>query len=238
MNFKNVLKYSKISSLSMALAMSVVFTGCKDDEEVVPTPTPPTPTAKVLVVHASPDAPGVGLLVDNVLINTSAALNYPDNTGYLTVNAGTRNIKVNVFDTPTTVIEANLPLVENKNYTVFAGDVVENITPFVLEDDLTAPAAGKAHVRFVHLSPDAPGVDVLIDGSVEFENYLFSGYSDFKPFAAGTYGVTVNVTNTSTEALNVGAVTFEEGKIYTVFAKGLLAGSGAQALGAEIIVNN
>jgi hypothetical protein len=29
-----------------------------------------------------------------------------------------------------------------------------------------------------------------------------------------------------------------DGKIYTVFAKGFLGGTGAQALGAEIIVNN
>jgi hypothetical protein len=28
------------------------------------------------------------------------------------------------------------------------------------------------------------------------------------------------------------------GKIYTVFAKGFLGGTGAQALGAQIIVNN
>jgi hypothetical protein len=32
-------------------------------------------------------------------------------------------------------------------------------------------------------------------------------------------------------------VTLQPGKIYTVFAKGFLAGTGAQALGAEVIVN-
>jgi hypothetical protein len=32
-------------------------------------------------------------------------------------------------------------------------------------------------------------------------------------------------------------IALESGKIYTVFAKGFVAGTGAQALGAQIIVN-
>ena len=38
-------------------------------------------------------------------------------------------------------------------------------------------------------------------------------------------------------ALSVPGVTFTAGKIYTIFAKGFLSGTGAQALGAQIIVN-
>ena len=33
-------------------------------------------------------------------------------------------------------------------------------------------------------------------------------------------------------------IKLKAGKIYTVFAKGLLSGTGAQALGAQIIVNS
>jgi hypothetical protein len=41
-------------------------------------------------------------------------------------------------------------------------------------------------------------------------------------------------------ALPLPGITLQAGKIYTVFAKGFAAGSGASAypLGAEIIVNN
>ena len=240
MNSKNVLKFSKISLSALAMSVALIFTGCKDDEEevvVTPVVTVPTPKAKVLVVHASPDAPGVGLLVDDVLINTTALV-YPTNTGYLSVDAGIRNIKVDVFGDTTTVINANISLLANQNYSVFAGNSVADITAYVLTDDLTPPATGTAHVRFVHLSPDAPAVDVLADGEVLLGNTSFSGYTSFTPVEAGTYAITVNVANTATQALNVGNVTFVEGKIYTVFAKGFLNGSGAQALGAEIIVNN
>lgn len=38
-------------------------------------------------------------------------------------------------------------------------------------------------------------------------------------------------------ALDFLGVTLTAGKIYTIFAKGFLGGSGAQALGSQIIVN-
>jgi hypothetical protein len=48
----------------------------------------------------------------------------------------------------------------------------------------------------------------------------------------------VRVAGTQTVALALPDITLTAGKIYTVFAKGFLGGSAAQALGAEIIVNN
>lgn len=214
---------------AVILAAVLMFSSCKKDKTY----------AKVLVTHASPDAPGVDLLVDDEKVN-SAALNYPSNTGYLEVESGTRNIKVNVTGTATTVIEADLDLTEGANYSVFAVDSVSKIAPVVLTDDLTAPAAGKAHVRFVHLSPNAPAVDVAVasSGAVVFGNKAFKEYTAFTPLDAGTYNLDVRVAGTSTVALVLPAITLEAGKIYTVFAKGFLGGTGAQALGAEIIVNN
>jgi hypothetical protein len=112
----------KIKNLILAIAVSITaisFIGCSDDEESPVTPTNTTSNSLVKVVHASSDAPGVDLLVDNTVAGTN--LTYPNNTGYLTVNSGTRNIKVNVTGTSTTVIEADLNLMENVNYSVYAG---------------------------------------------------------------------------------------------------------------------
>lgn len=192
----------------------------------------------MLVVHASPDAPVVDLLVDDTKVN-SAVLTFPNITGYLMVDAGTRNIKVNVTGTSTTVIEANLNLMQEMNYSVFAVDSVSKISALVIADDLTAPASGKAHVRFIHLSPNAPAVDIALDGgAVVFPDYSFKEYTAFTPLNAGPYDLEVRVAGTSTVALDLDPIMLEAGKIYTVFAKGFLGGTGAQALGAEIIVNN
>ena len=195
-------------------------------------------TTNVLVTHASPDAPGVDLLVDGIVVN-SQALEYPDNTGYLSVNTGTRNFKVNASGTSTTVIDETLTIGANLSYSVFAIDELSDIRALVLQDDLTAPASGKSHVRFLHLSPDAPAVDItLTDGTVIFGNVAFGEYEGFSPLDSGTYDLQVRVAGTSNVALELPGIVLENGKIYTVFAKGFLSGQGSQALGAEIIVNN
>lgn len=226
------MKKSFLALTSATLFISLVMlSSCKKEEEVTKS------YAKVLVTHASPNAPGVDLLVDNSKQNT-AALSFPSNTGYLQVEAGTRNIKVNVSGTSTTVINADLALSKDQNYSVFAIDSVSKISALVLTDDLTAPASGKAHIRFVHLSPNAPAVDVaLAGGAVVFGNKAFKDYTAFTPLDAGTYNLEVRVAGTTPPVLPLPGIVLQAGKIYTVFAKGFLGGTGAEALGAEIIVN-
>lgn len=226
--------HTRIHALAIAALVAIPLASCSDDGD---NPFAPAPQARVMAVHASPDAPAVDLLVDGAVAGTGLA--FPNNTPYLTVEAGTRNVKVNVAGTATTVIDADLPVAAGATYTVFAGDSVANIGAVVVEDDLTAPAAGKAHVRFVHLSPDAPAVDVAVQGGpVLFANTAFKGYSAFTPVDAGTYDLEVRPAGSMTAVLPLNGITLQAGKIYTVFAKGFLSGSGAQALGAQIIVNN
>jgi hypothetical protein len=197
--------------------------------------------AKIMVTHASPDAPGVDLLVDGAKQNT-AALTFPSSTAYIQVEAGSRNIKVNASGTSTSVIDANVTFEKDKNYSIFAIDTLSSIEPLVIVDDLTAPASGKAHVRFVHLSPNAPAVDVTVanTSTIVFGNKAFKEYSAFTVLDAGTYDLEVKLVDgsgTGTVVLPLPGIALTAGKIYTVFAKGLV-GSTAQPLGAQIIVNN
>jgi hypothetical protein len=219
---------------AFALTAVIAMTGCKDDS----TPVTPAPagSASVMVLHSSPNAPSVDLLVDNTIADSG--LSFPQNTGYLNVTAGTRNFKVRVAGTTTTVIDANLPVVANTKYSVFAIDSVSKLSALVVTDDLTPPASGKAHVRFFHLSPNAPAVDVALQGgAVLIGNKSFKDYTPFIPLDAGTYNLEVRLAGSSTVVLPLPGITLGAGKIYTVFARGFVGGSGSQALGAEIVVN-
>ncbi len=227
----------KFKNLVLALAVSITaftFVGCDDEED----PMQPVPSnSSTMVIHASPDAPGVDILVDNTVAGTN--LTYLLNTPYLTLPSGTRNIKVNVTGTSTTVIEGNINFAKDKSYSIFAVDSVANIEPLVLEDNLAAPASGKVHVRFIHLSPDAPAVDItLADGTVVFGNVAFKGSTAFTPLDGGNYNLQVRLAGTATVVLDLGSVTLPTGKILTVYARGFVAGIGAQALGASVIENN
>lgn len=226
--------FKRTSLIAVALVAALGASGCSDDDNPV---APAASPARVMAVHASPDAPAVDLLVDNAIAGTGLA--FPNNTGYLNVGAGSRNIKVNVTGTSTTVINANVSVTSGASYTVFAVDSVAAISALVLSDDLATPAAGKAHVRFVHLSPNAPAVDIGVQGGgVVFGNKAFTEYTAFTPLDAGTYDLEVRVAGTSTVVLPLNGIVLQAGKIYTVFAKGFVGGAGAQDLGAQIIVNN
>ncbi len=226
---------TKALLLSIAVALVFLVTGCSDDSN--PASGGMTSKSQVMAVHTSPDAPGVDLYVDGAKVGTN--LSFPNSTNYLSVDAGTRNVEVKVAGTSTTVLSAALDLTANAHYSVFAVDSVSKLSALVLGDNLATPAPGKAHVRFIHLSPNAPAVDIAVaGGSVLIGNKSFKEYTDFTPLDAGTYNLEVRLAGSSTVVLPLPGVTLTAGKIYTVFAKGFVGGTGAQALGAQIIVNN
>jgi hypothetical protein len=228
------MKKGNLLFLAAMMVFGISMSSCKKEEV--------KEYAKIMVTHASPDAPGVDLLVDGAKQN-SAELTFPNSTAYIQVEAGTRNIKVNVAGTSNSVINADISFSKDKNYSIFAVDSVSIISAIVLEDDLTAPATGKAHVRFVHLSPNAPAVDVTVAGTnnIVFGNKAFKEYTAFKVLDAGTYDLEVKLADANgagAVVLPLSGITLTAGKIYTVFAKGY-AGvtTGNDALDAEIIVN-
>lgn len=118
---------------------------------------------RVRVVHASPDAPAVDVLVDGQ--RAIDRLPYTEYTDYVTLPAGQHTFQVRVAGTETVVTETTATLTAGLDVTVIAAGFVTpgKPNPFrlvVLVDNNTAPADGRAHVRVVHAAPSAPNVDV------------------------------------------------------------------------------
>jgi LPXTG-motif cell wall-anchored protein len=212
---KRLLVLSVVLVLSLALATSALAQDM----------------ARVRVVHASPDAPAVDVWVNGNVAFSNAP--FTGITDYASLAAGSYQVQV----TPTgatepIVIDATLDLAAGTDYTVVAVGQLANIEPLVLVDNNSAPAAGKAHVRFVHASPDAPAVDIAVTGGpVLFSNVPFKGVGDYLPVDAGTYDLEARVAGTENVALSVPGVQLNEGTVYTIFAMGL-AGGGEPALTA------
>jgi hypothetical protein len=75
----------------------------------------------------------------------------------------------------------------------------------------------ESRVRVFHASPDAPNVDVLIDGGRVLENVPYTAASDFLGIDAGDRRVQVNVTGTDISAIDTHA-TFAEDTDYMIVA--------------------
>jgi hypothetical protein len=190
-----------------------------------------TDQARIRIVHASPDAPNVDIWVNGSVAVSNLA--FKEATDYIALPAGDYDIAV----TPTggtaadAVIEATLTLEGGMDYTVAAVGQVAEIAPLVLEDNNAAPAAGKAHIRVVHASPDAPAVDIAVAGGpVLIENLAFPTASDYLPVDAATYNLEVRPTGTDTSALDINGFVAESGTVYTIFAVGLVSDGSLSVL--------
>jgi hypothetical protein len=191
--------------------------------------------AKVRVMHASPDAPAVDVCVNGNVAFSNLA--FPEATAYANLAAGSYDVAVYAAGSNCTgaaVIDAKGLALDAKPYTVLAIGKLAEIKPLVLVDNLAKPEAGKAHVRFVHASPDTPAVDITTkDGTKIFPNVEFGKATEFTPVPAGTYDLQARVAGTDTVGLDVPGVTLEDGKIYMVVATGLL--NGEPKLAANVV---
>jgi hypothetical protein len=85
-------------------------------------------------------------------------------------------------------------------------------------------AQSEAQVRVLHASPDAPAVDVYVDGDLTLENVPFFTASQYLSLPAGSYQIQVTPTGESPDAAVIDAeATVEGGMAYTIAATGLVA---------------
>lgn len=89
---------------------------------------------------------------------------------------------------------------------------------------------GDAQVRVAHLSPDAPNVDVYVDGEVALSDFSPQTVSDYLSLPAGSYALEVRPAGAAADSEPViqADATVEAGQAYTVAAVGLLADIAAQ----------
>jgi hypothetical protein len=210
----------KLKFLTLLLAATAMTAACSDDDDN----TGPEGESRVRVVHASPDAPDVDVLVDDAEVLSDVP--YLAASGYLEVAPGARNLKVNAAGTTTTVIDADVTLTDGTDYTVIASGPVAQIAPLVLEDDNAAPAAGNVKVRAVHGAPSAPAVDIYITApgaDLQAETPALTGVefgdaSGYIEAPAGDYQVRVTPAGTKTVVIDSGTLTLQSGQVRTAIA--------------------
>lgn len=189
-----------------------------------------TPTS-LQVVHASPDAPAVDVIVDGgVLI---ADLEFPQATGFVETPAGTYNVAVTVADNPGAIAigPIDLDLVAGTRYSILAVGELAAIEPLILTDD-PRRVATNAKVRIVHASPTAADVDIYVTAvgadinseAPTLANVPFKANTGYLALPAGDYDVTVTPTGTKMAAIGPATISIEDSGIYTAVARDPLPG--------------
>ncbi len=128
------------------LLVGFVWSGCADD-----TVEPPAQeSARLLVVHAAVNGGAVDIEVDGEKYDENRV--FKDVIAYKDVNAGAVNVTIKTTGTETVLFDEKITVATDKIYTLFiAQDVGGDVRVVLYRDDLTAPDAGKAHLRAANL---------------------------------------------------------------------------------------
>jgi len=85
-------------------------------------------------------------------------------------------------------------------------------------------------VRVAHLSPDAPAVDIWVDGGVVLNDVPYKTVSDYLELPSGSHRVQVTPAGETKPVVIDATVEFESDKAYTVAATGFLGEDDLQPL--------
>jgi len=196
------------------------------------------PDPLLRIVHASSDAPAIDVYVNGQKVTT--APQFAAVTPYTTVPAGAASVQVIAAGAGAggqTFLTTNLDLATGEAYTIVAADRAGQMAPVILTDTRDQAADGQAHVRLVHVSPDAPPVaDVAVArGPVIARNLPFKGATGYLTVAPGAYAFEIRPAGTTLALATTPSLTLEADRSYSAFVMGQL---GDNTFRAVIAVDN
>lgn len=188
------------------------------------TPTS-SPTSHYRLLHASPGLGPVDVHVNDKVVARN--LRYLNFTNYFSAPSGVYTIKV--FPAGTTsdpLIDTKLQLVPGSIYTLATIGDTESIELQPISEPLPGPTAKYAMVRFAHLAPETPEVDiVLLDGKKIFPNVSYKEVTEYIQLPPDNYGIEAITTANNKRILIVPRINLKSDKIYTIYAVGKLNGN-------------
>src|SRR5215207_5428709 len=144
--------------------------------------------ATLRVIHASPGAPEIDVLVDGQTLLQGLA--YGTASSYATLTAEEHRVQVVPAGqtADAAVVDETIDAAPGQAYLVAVYGLLNEIGGAVYEVDLSEIEPGMARVRLLNLSPDAGDVDLLETGGDEwFGDVALGEISDYRDIAPGTY---------------------------------------------------
>lgn len=211
------LKNLKFSS-TILLFILVAFSACKKEEEI------DTTLSNIRVINAAPTLATYYPFINSGLIS-SAALPYGGSTAYNANISGANTIKFTAENNTESLLTKTVNLNANNYYSFYLINKPGALDGLVIADDLSLPAADKAYIRYINLSPDAPALDLTKTGesTALIANKTYKTASAFIAIAPGTYTLDAKETATGTIKATSSTVTLTAGYHYDIICGGLVS---------------
>lgn len=241
----------KLSILSGLLVLILTACSSDDDDEIMLTEpvTPPVVVdfTDIQIVHASPNAPLVNLILSGNQIAQN--VDYLQATGLTSIDANTHTAEVKAILPDGSTIDAFAAVTADFSadliYTVLAVNNLDSIEPLVLTRPDVAVTSGSVRLQIVHASPDAPMVDVYatepgadLSISTPLVTAEFKDSLDATEVPAGDYQIRITVAGDSE------AVVYDSGTLNLTDQSDLVVaavtntGPGAQPVNLLVIAES
>jgi len=218
--------------LFAAAGITLGLSSCSDDDNITT-----GESVNVKIVNAAEGSNPQDVYIEGTKIN-SDAIAYLGTTTYVnTPNSGNdRNIEFRTAGSTDVYEREDADLRSNKNYTFFLTGTGSSADIEVVEDNLTAPASGKAKVRFVHVSSaSSEKVDIYTGTNNKVAAGLERGdVTEFIELESGlkAIGVTTAGNDSMSAVKSLTIDNLAAGKIYTVLVY------GSTDVNARVIAHN
>lgn len=223
----------KLATILMVWMLAVTFSSClkNHDNDYAAAPA----RALISVVNASPGSQPVDFYLDQNKANNPPII-YGDGIDYVQAYTGKRTASFNLSGTQQKIKSDTLTLQQNQFYTLYLTNTPAQAEYFLVRDSINRPAAGKATIRFVNVSPNAPAADLAIkNGAVLATNKAYKTASAFVPVNGNsTYTFEIRQAGTGNVLVTLPEIKIKGDAIYTVWLQGLNNGSDQTKLNANI----
>ncbi|WP_214071004.1 DUF4397 domain-containing protein [Mucilaginibacter sp. dw_454] len=205
------LTFKTTTKLFSALAFLLLgATSCSKKNEV-------TGTSYVQVTNASEADSPFDFYVDATK-ETTTPLAYTQSSAYVSVSSGDHPAAFKTASNGVNLTAFTITPQPGLYYSIF----YFGGTTVAMQDDLSAPATGKARVRFINLNPGVPtAVDFAVAGGATLASKLSLAVNSdyFNADPATTFSALS--TGTTTELIHI-TTAIEAGHIYTIYLSGTL----------------
>lgn len=215
---KNVNLKSIFRTFIAVAGISAVFAACSKDKYE------PQQVAGLAIISAFPDTLSMDFYINQTRVTNVRPLKFNRVIPYQPLFPGSWSLSIAKRNSNRALASERYNLASGIGYSIFVLDTLKTSTKKYLltEDDLSAPAADKAKVRFINLSKDAPALSLRINGKDTdlFTGKAFYEYTSFSAIDPGE-SITFNINAGNELKTTLPNIKIEKGKIYTIYAKGI-----------------
>jgi len=228
--------FRKYVPVVVSLVGTLLAAGCDDDSITEPTENG---FASVRFIHA---AAAVGNIIfayletgPNAYYAATGAADYGQQYGYYEFYSGERKFRVYEDNTNLALSEVSASLTDDEKYTVVQTDLGATANPelLIFADTSERAPDGRAFVRFLHASNDAPALvirDETLDTLAGVVRYEMSPYREVD---TATYTLEACSSEDGAALLDHFVMTLLSGNAYTVIISGSIGTTGTSPIRAQ-----